>query len=204
MQVSLIKTTISVHKALSQRYRLLCVLLLSVFSAGCTLLGSGHGPFDPSLTNVDVGQVQADPSIPIMEEDDSLAIDSLDDNNMERKVRWGGTIVNVQNLEGPVTVFEVVSRPLERTGKPLHNDESSGRFLARVEQFIDPEIIKVGRDITFTGTLVGRYDGKVGDSQYLFPVLIASNYTFWTDSVVEPVQHFPDWDRFRHRRSLRR
>ncbi|MEE9320898.1 MAG: Slp family lipoprotein [Granulosicoccus sp.] len=116
-------------------------------------------------------------------------------------VRWGGTITRITNLESGVTQLEVVSRPLRSNGRPLHNDKSDGRFLAEVNEFLDPEIIKVGRDITLTGTVSDVREGTIGKAVYRFPLVVVDNYHYWNVQPVKTQQHFSHWnqhDPFHH------
>jgi len=93
-------------------------------------------------------------------------------------VRWGGTVAKVHN-KSDKTVLEVVSRPLLRTGRPKHNDSTDGRFFAEISGFLDPEIVKAGRDISVIGTVVRIDDGLVGEAEYRYPVLSVFDYRVW-------------------------
>jgi outer membrane lipoprotein len=111
-------------------------------------------------------------------------------------VRWGGTITRVTNLESGVTQLEVVSRPLRRNGRPLHNDKSDGRFLAEVNEFLDPEIVKAGRDITVTGSVSDVQEGSVGEAVYAFPLVLVESYHYWKVQPVQTQRHFPHWNQY--------
>lgn len=122
-------------------------------------------------------------------------------------LRWGGTVVKVHN-QAEVTVIEIVSRPLMRSGRPKHNDVTDGRFLAEVDGFLDPQIIKPGRDISVIG-LVDRVDnGQIGEANYAFPVMSVSDHRVWKPlSEVNPYRpyshyYFDDgyWRGWPHRR----
>lgn len=97
-------------------------------------------------------------------------------------VRWGGTIAAVSNRED-VTVLEVVSRPLRSSGRPERGDVTDGRFLARVDEFLDPEIVRRGRDITVTGRVTGTEAGRVGESDYVYAVVEVDDYRYWKPEV---------------------
>ncbi|MCA1767431.1 MAG: Slp family lipoprotein, partial [Idiomarina sp.] len=66
--------------------------------------------------------------------------------------RWGGVIADVRNAEDH-TVLEIVSFPLQRWGRPEVSDNSQGRFLAVVNDFVDPDVYKSGRSISFVGSI---------------------------------------------------
>ncbi|MGQ7846924.1 Slp family lipoprotein [Granulosicoccus sp. 3-233] len=114
----------------------------------------------------------------------------------EQRVRWGGSIASVMNRSDGSTLLEIVSRPLHSGGRPIHDDRSDGRFLALLDGFLDPEIVKVGRDMTVVGRLSGKAAGKVGESDYLFPVVLISDYRFWKPVVTIPPGHFSHWNRY--------
>jgi len=99
-------------------------------------------------------------------------------------VRWGGTIASITN-KPDVTIIEIVSRPLLRSGRPRHNDSTDGRFLAEVSGFVDPEIVKQGRDISVIGTVNRMQNGKVGEADYEYPVISVFKYQFWKE-ITEP------------------
>ncbi len=94
-------------------------------------------------------------------------------------VRWGGTIASVNNTGDDATELQIVSRPLDRRGRPRHVDVSEGRFVARIDGFLDPEIVRAGRDITVTGEVEGMRDGRIGESGYRFPVVRVDDYRYW-------------------------
>lgn len=137
--------------------RLLPCLALALALGAC----AGVPPADDDLASLDVGDVQrAVPAEPVT-------------------VRWGGTITKVTNTDADTTELEVVSRPLDRGGRPRHVDVSEGRFLAVVQGFLDPEIVRAGRDVTVTGEVGELRDGRIGEAGYRFPVLRVDDYRYW-------------------------
>jgi len=93
-------------------------------------------------------------------------------------VRWGGTIASIENTADGLSVLEIVSRPLHGGGRPIHNDRSAGRFMAETAEFLDPEIVKPGRDMTLVGTVTDVRNGKIGEADYRFPSLGISTWTY--------------------------
>src|SRR4030067_2476614 len=67
-----------------------------------------------------------------------------------KSVVFGGTILNIENLEG-VTVMEVVQEGLNSQLKPVERGESAGRFLVKVDRFMDPAIFSAGKRRTIAG-----------------------------------------------------
>lgn len=93
-------------------------------------------------------------------------------------VRWGGTIVDVLNTDSG-TRLQVVSRPLRSSGRPVRDNRSEGRFIARVASFLDPEIYRPGRDISLIGHVGATEKGTVGEASYTFATLDVQNYQYW-------------------------
>jgi outer membrane lipoprotein len=94
------------------------------------------------------------------------------------RVRWGGTIANVENRKSQ-TVIEIVSRHFQDHARPLETDQSQGRFLARFEGFLDPAIYSKGRDVTVVGTLNGQQTRTIDGYQYRYPMVDVESYDLW-------------------------
>jgi len=77
------------------------------------------------------------------------------------------------------TEIEVLSRPLDSGEAPERGDRSSGRFLARTPEFLDPAIYARGRRITVLGTVVGSEERRVGELPYLYPVISVQRIKLW-------------------------
>lgn len=92
---------------------------------------------------------------------------------------WGGVIVRVQNLPDH-TRLEVVSYPL-RNQEPQAGRMTDGRFLLEVPGFLDPVDYRNGRRITARGTVERTEAGRIGEVDYLFPVLVASEVHLWPE-----------------------
>jgi len=93
-------------------------------------------------------------------------------------VRWGGIIVNVEN--GPTqSEMEVVSRPLGDDARPLDTDQTSGRFLARINGFIDPMDYATGREITVVGVVKGVEQRNIGSHSYRYPIVEVTSQYLW-------------------------
>ncbi|MFK8083963.1 MAG: Slp family lipoprotein [Granulosicoccus sp.] len=184
------------------------VIVFSTLLVSCTT-GKSELTSDSPIMEISIEDAQRDDSLPLFSE---AARDPVSQGNRYDTVRWGGTIARVQNLPDQITSLEIVSRPLSRAGRPRHIDKTSGRFIALVTDFLDPEIYRAGRDITVVGTLTGRQTGKVGESDYVFPVVNSTRYFFWKkEAVTKPHQllhwhgyprhyHDPFWSPWPHRR----
>lgn len=93
-------------------------------------------------------------------------------------VRWGGTIIKVENREQE-TVLLIMGRPLDDEGKPQIEGASPGRFMAKIDGFLDPVIYSPGRLVTVAGTIVGSESRKIGRYSYRYPVVAVEDYHLW-------------------------
>lgn len=93
-------------------------------------------------------------------------------------VRWGGTIVSVENTE-QFTWIEVLERKLDRYGFPDPYSQSDGRFFIKEPSFLDPKVYTEGRRITVLGTLTGSVERKIGDAPYQYPIVEAQEHHLW-------------------------
>lgn len=103
-------------------------------------------------------------------------------SNVERyigtRVRWGGTIANVANRESE-TWLEIVARDLQDNARPSESDRSHGRFIARVEGFLDPAIYSNDRQITVVGSIDGQRTRTIDEYEYEYPVVDVESYYLW-------------------------
>lgn len=109
-------------------------------------------------------------------------------------VRWGGQIVAVRN-QRTETVVEVVGRRLDNEGRPRDEDASEGRFLARVQGFLDPSIYATGRDLTVRGKVERAVEESIGEYRYVFPQLAAEQIFLWPPRPAPLPPHYydPGW-----------
>lgn len=94
--------------------------------------------------------------------------------------RWGGVIAEVNNLKDS-TVIEVVNIDLGAGAKPKGENKSAGRFRAIKKGFIDPVIFKQGKQITVVGKIAEPQKGKIGELEYLFPVIEIDGLQLWKE-----------------------
>ncbi|MGH9895355.1 MAG: Slp family lipoprotein [bacterium] len=96
------------------------------------------------------------------------------------RVRWGGTIVSVKNREND-TLIEILGKALGSDGEPVAADDTLGRFMVRVEGFLDPAIYRPNRDVTVYGRLEKPTERTVGERPYTFPVVQSQTLHLWPD-----------------------
>ncbi len=105
------------------------------------------------------------------------------------EVRWGGVITQVEN-KATQTWIEVVSRALDRDGKPRGQDSSGGRFIASLAGFADPAVYQTGHLLTVVGTIEQQVTRPIGEYQYTFPVVAVTGSYMW---MIEPEFLFLDY-----------
>ena len=106
-------------------------------------------------------------------------------------VRWGGSIVSIRN-ERDHTIMEIVARNLDKEGRPLKEDRSLGRFLVKVQGFLDPAIYKAEREVTVRGRIQGVVEQGIGDYRYTYPLVLAEITYLWKPLPPPlPYSHYP-------------
>ncbi len=95
-----------------------------------------------------------------------------------KSVRWGGALISVTNRANGADL-EVLAKPLQEGGRPEGTDNALGRFRARVERFLDPEIYQTGREVTLFGTITGSVTDKIGERNYLYPLVAPIELHIW-------------------------
>src|SRR5210317_2390327 len=78
-------------------------------------------------------------SIPVQLEGDysSLTPANATENDIKTAVRWGGVLLETRPEED-FTCFEILSRQLNKSMRPVHSDQADGRFIACKPGFYDP------------------------------------------------------------------
>lgn len=92
---------------------------------------------------------------------------------------WGGRIVHVSNLADHSEI-EVLAYPLDSSQRPRANDSGSGRFIAVLHGYVEPLDYPSGALMTVDGKLNGTRAGKVGEADYLFPLVDVKQSHVWT------------------------
>jgi len=109
-----------------------------------------------------------------------------------RQLRWGGTIIETGN-RADATRLIVLGRPLSKDGKPGLTDDSAGRFIAIVPEFLDPKVYAPDRRVTVTGTLLRTEAGQVGEYPYTYPVVQAKAWYLWPKVIERPYGYEDPW-----------
>jgi outer membrane lipoprotein len=107
-----------------------------------------------------------------------------------QRVRWGGMIQNVENRKSE-TIIEIVGRDLDKSGRPIESDKSTGRFLANKSGFLDPAIYAKGRSLTVVGTIETGVKRDIGEFSYFYPEVKVDTYYLWEK--IQPRYVDPYW-----------
>ena len=110
-----------------------------------------------------------------------------------QKVRWGGVILNTENKQKS-SWLTLIAFPLSDRGEPQTSDQSPGRFIAIVDDFLEPLVYSRERKITVIGRLLRTETLKIGEFPYQYPVIQVEHFYLWPPEP-EPavVDYPPDW-----------
>ena len=101
------------------------------------------------------------------------------DRHLGRYLLLGGAIAAVRIDSGGGSELEVVQLPTDRRGRITVTNRSAGRFIAVDGAFRDPAIYRPGRLLTLVGKVSGRKTGRLGEVDYLYPVLTVEELRLW-------------------------
>lgn len=100
------------------------------------------------------------------------------DSFIGKQVRWGGKIIKVMK-RGDESLIEIQNYPVNRYGLPLLNLPTRGKFIAKSDQSLDPDIYLEGLLVTFSGTLDPETT-RVKKRKILFlPVVNVTDIHLW-------------------------
>lgn len=115
------------------------------------------------------------------------------DAYLSQKVRWGGVILSTENKDN-TSRLTILAYPLSNYGEPRVSDQSSGRFIAIVDEFLEPLIYTRDRKVTITGNIIRSEIVKVGDFPYQYPVVQAQQHYLWSaEPEFDPYYYPPYW-----------
>ncbi len=95
-----------------------------------------------------------------------------------KRVLWGGVILAITN-QRERTEIEVLAYPLDADNRPRREDDPLGRFIIKQAGYLEPASYSEGRLVTVAGTVSGALPGKIGESDYAYPVVVAQQLHLW-------------------------
>ncbi len=119
---------------------------------------------EPLAANPSLADVQSDPKASMM----------------NRRVRWGGTIVSTKSV-GNKSEVEILAKAIDTDGRPELGDASLGRFLVSSDGFLDPATYSAGREVTVYGVLENVLMRNIGEHPYTYPFVQAIQLYLWPD-----------------------
>ncbi len=101
--------------------------------------------------------------------------------HLDKIVLWGGLILNTHNREAS-TQIEILAYPLNSSQRPSLDQAPQGRFIVEHQGYLEPVTYAQGRQLSVLGKVSTTRPGKVGDSDYLYPVIDAEQLKLWPES----------------------
>ncbi len=98
--------------------------------------------------------------------------------NTGLNARWGGVIAKIENQKNR-TMIEVVNFPLNSYSRPITSQKTQGRFKIYYKGLLDPVVYKKGKSVTAVGTIGNSEKGKIGEQDYVYPILNANYVHLW-------------------------
>jgi len=98
--------------------------------------------------------------------------------NTGKSVLWGGVILSISNLKDR-TQLEVLAYPLDAENVPQRDSEPLGRFIIERTGYLEPATYAEGRLLSVVGTLARGQAGRVGESDYSYPVITGEQLYLW-------------------------
>lgn len=120
--------------------------------------------------------IKPDPALEAQPTPARLAAGSAAPDSTE--LTWGGLVQSVTNLKHS-TELEVLSYPLNTQHRPITSLASTGRFVVRMEGFLEPKEFPVGTAVTAKGPMVGRVQRRIGQATLSLPVLRGDRLKVW-------------------------
>jgi len=95
-----------------------------------------------------------------------------------KTVLWGGVIIASSNLRDQ-SRLEILAYPLDGNQYPQTDSPPLGRFLLLMDGYVETIDYAPGRQVTARGPLTGTEGGKVGDTDYTYPVVKTQDIHLW-------------------------
>ncbi|MGA7146095.1 MAG: Slp family lipoprotein, partial [Desulfobacterales bacterium] len=101
-----------------------------------------------------------------------------------------GRIIATQaaSSQSEITVLQLA---LDSNGRPVHPDQSGGRFIVQARKLLDPAIYQKDMYLTVVGTLNGSKIGSIGGFRYAYPLIEGIEIKLWPRRTrTSPAIHF--------------
>ncbi len=101
----------------------------------------------------------------------------------------GGDIIQVDNKQEG-TLLKIIQKRLDRKGYPRYEDITGGRFMVFVNDFLDPAVYRKGRKVTVIGEIRSKEVEKIGEVDYIYPLLHSRELYLWKEPAKE-IEYYP-------------
>ncbi len=108
-------------------------------------------------------------------------------------VIWGGEIIECVIQKDGSSLIEVNQRLLDENYIPDLSNKSQGRFLIKVDKKLDRYSYKMGAKITVGGEISGEETKHVGESDYIYPLVLSKEIYLFTESNYSDTPFFYQW-----------
>ena len=98
----------------------------------------------------------------------------------DQYVRWGGKIISIENKKNS-TWIEILANSLNSYGRPTSNENYEGRFIVRIDGFLEPEQYARERKLTVYGRVESELVRLIDDHPYNYPLIYAKEYYLWPE-----------------------
>jgi len=144
---------------MKNRHHIISLCIASVVLAACATAPK----FDTSGIDLSIAPQQA------VAESETL---------QDVQMLWGGVIISSVNFKD-ATQFEILAYPLASDQRPDTDKSPLGRFLAFQEGYLETSDYAQGCLISITGRLQNKRSGRIGESEYTYPVLKIDQLHLW-------------------------
>ena len=118
------------------------------------------------------------------------------DANVGRQVRWGGEVIEVNRDAAGNYEVMVLERRLTDNGRPMYKGPSDGRFVIRATAAVDPDLYRVGTDITVAGSFAGMVSPSRPTTPGPLPLVKVTDVENWRYGVYpDPYYYGPYYHR---------
>lgn len=122
---------------------------------------------------------QSKPKLPVPPNNPPVAaVQDKPDAYINKPVTWGGVILSTEAKESGTEIILLAKR-LESSTRPIETDIALGRFIAIINGFVDPAVLAKGRELSVNGVIKGKESRKVGEFEYLYPIVNVNSYHLW-------------------------
>jgi outer membrane lipoprotein len=97
-------------------------------------------------------------------------------------VIWGGVVIKTVTRPGRSELV-LSEAPLDLRGRPEGQELSSGLFIARTSEFLDPAKYYAGRKVTVAGVITGAELGTHNGAPYVYPLVEIKELHLWREPI---------------------